>query len=63
MQVEKCMNGYVITYADGKEKISHDIKGVFEIMLYHFEYKCPAFYGDSYGKVDVLYERPDDQKI
>jgi hypothetical protein len=63
MQVEKSMNGYIVTYMDGKKKISHDIKGVFEIMLYHFEGKWRAYHGDSYGKVDVSYERPDDQKI
>jgi len=63
MQIEKCMNGYIMIYADGKKRVSHDIKGVFETMLYHFEFKSPGYYGDSYGKVDVSYERPDDEKL
>lgn len=60
MKIEKCSNGYIITYADGQKHISLDIEGIFDIMLCHFEGKCETFYGDSYGKVEVVYERPND---
>jgi hypothetical protein len=50
-------------YPDGKKRVSLNIEGIFDIMLCYFEGKSETFYGDSYGKVDVSYERPDDQKI
>lgn len=63
MQIEKCFNGYIMIYPDGEKKISHDIKGVLENMLHYFEGKCPDYHGDSYGKVDVSYERPVVEKL
>jgi len=61
MQVEKCVNGYIVIYSHGKKSISYDIKGVFEDMLHHFEGKRHDYHFGSYGKVDVSYTRPDDK--
>jgi len=60
MQIEKCLNGYIMTYPDGRERISHDIESIFENMLYYFEGKSHTYHGDSYGTVVVSYERLDD---
>jgi hypothetical protein len=63
MQIEKCINGYIMIYPDGEKKVSHDIESIFSNMLHYFEGKCPDFYDDSYGRVDVSYERPDPRKL
>jgi hypothetical protein len=60
MKIEKCGNGYIINCPDGTKRISHDIKGVFETMLNFFEGKHPKSHGDYYGRVEILYERPND---
>jgi len=60
MQIEKCLNGYIMIHADGEKTVSTDIKGVFENILHYFEGKCPSYHGDFYGKVDVSYEKPNE---
>jgi hypothetical protein len=61
MQIEKCSNGYIMSYPGGKKTVGLNIESIFGIMLCYFEGKSETFYGESYGKVDVSYERPNDE--